>query len=134
MSDLVALVGIPGTGLCHNVTAGCQIQNISYHGNTFTEHDIKLCFLERRCNLILNDFDTGTVTDHFTALLQSFDPSDIQSYRRIELQRTSASSGLRITEHYTYLLTQLVDKDNRTVGLADHSGQLAQRLGHQSCL
>ena len=44
------------------------------------------------------------------------------------------SSGLRITEHYTYLLTQLVDKDNRTVGLADHSGQLAQRLGHQSCL
>ena len=134
LSDLVPFIGIPGTGLGYDITAGCQIQNISYHGNTFTEHDIKLCFLERRRDLILNDFDTGTVTDDFTALLQRFDSSDVQSYGGIELQCTTTGGSLGITEHYTYLLTQLVDEDYGTVGLADDSGQLTQCLGHQSCL
>ena len=134
LSDLIALVGIPCTGLGNYITAGRQIQDISYHRNTFSEHNIKLCFLKRRRNLIFHYFDTGTVTDDLTALLQCLNSSDIQSYRRIELQCPSTGGGLRVTEHDTYLLTKLVDKNNSTVGFADHSSQLTQCLGHQSRL
>ena len=69
LTDLIALVSIPCAALVHDVDVRCQIQDIPDNGNTFSEHDIEFRFLERRRNLVFNDFDTGTVADHFTALL-----------------------------------------------------------------
>jgi len=68
------------------------------------------------------------VTYHLTALLQCLHAADIHTDRCIELQGTSTGCSLRITEHYADLLTELVDKDYHTVGLADNSSQFTECL------
>ena len=74
------------------------------------------------------------VTDHFSALLESFRTTYIQTYRCIEFQCTSTSCGLRISEHHADLLTKLIDKDHDTVSLADNRCELSQCLRHKSRL
>ena len=56
----------------------------------------------------------------------------IQTDGGIKLQRPPAGGGLRTSEHYAHFLSELIDENNNTVGLADNSRQLAERLGHQS--
>ena len=77
LSDLISLISVPRTTLVNDTHIRCQIQHISHIGNTFPKHDIEFCFLKRRCDLILHHFDSGPVSDHFTTLLQGFNPSDI---------------------------------------------------------
>ena len=134
LPDLIAVISIPGTALIDDIILRRQIQDISHHGNTLAEHDIKFRLLKRRRDLILNHLHPRSVTDHFSALLQGLDPSDIQTNGRIELQSASAGGRLRVAEHHPHLLTQLVDKDHRTVGFADDRRQLPQRLRHQTRL
>jgi len=56
---------------------------------------------------------------------------DVHADGRVELQGLPAGSDLRVAVGDPHLLTQLVDKDDGGVGLADHAGQLAQGLRHQ---
>ena len=134
LSDLGVVVRVPCPAFYDYAAVRRQIQNISFSGNPFAEHDIKFCLPERRRDLILHHFDAGTVAHYFAALLQRFDPADIQTDRRIELQSAASGSRLRIAEHHAHLLAELIDKDHHTVGLADHRSKLPECLGHQAGL
>ena len=134
LANLAIIVGEPCTALLDDTKIHCQIQDVTLFGDSLSEHDIKFCFFKRRCHFILHDFDTGTVTDHFSTLFDRLGSSDIHTHGSVELQGTSTGGCLRITEHDTDLFTQLVDKDHDTVGLAYHTGQFSQCLRHQSCL
>ena len=82
-----------------------QIEDIPNGGDSFSKDNIKFSFLKRRCNLILNNLHPGTVTNRLTALLQGFNSTHIQPYRRIELQCTSTGCCLRTAKHHADLLT-----------------------------
>ena len=81
LSDLLSFICIPRTTLLDKINTNCQIQNISFFGDSFSKHDIELCFFKRRRNLILHDLDAGSVADHLSALLQRLDPADIHTDR-----------------------------------------------------
>ena len=134
LAYLIALVGIPGAGLHHNVQIRRQIQDIALPGDALAEHDIELRLLERRGHLILHHLDPGVVADHLSSLLQGLHPPHVHAHGGIELQGPAAGGGLRIAEHDADLLTELVDEDHHAVGLADDGGQLPQGLGHQTGL
>ena len=128
LADLIAVVVVPGAALVDDIALGSQIQHVSDVGNALAEHDIKFSLLEGRRDLVLHDADPCAVTDHLAALLEGLDPSHIHTDGRIELERAAAGSCLRIAEHDADLLTELVDKDDGTVGLADDSREFAQGL------
>ena len=58
----------------------------------------------------------------------------LDTHGGVELQRASAGSGLGVAVHYADLLAYLVDEYCNGVGVADYSGELSHRLGHQSRL
>ena len=45
---------------------------------------------------------------------------------------TSAGGDFRVSVHHADLLTELVDKNNDGIGLADSGGKLPKRLAHQT--
>ncbi len=69
LADLVAAVCEPCAALLDDADGSCQIQNVSFFGDSFSEHDIKFCLAERRSYFVFHDFDSGTVSDHLSALL-----------------------------------------------------------------
>ena len=70
------------------------------------------------------------VSYHLSALLERLRPADIQADGGVKFQRASTCCRLRIPEHDTYLLTELVDKNHDTVRLTDHRSELSKCLGH----
>ena len=96
--------------------------------------DVELGLLERRRHLVLDDLDAGAVSDRVGAVLQRLDATDVEADRRVELQRLAAGGGLGRAEEDADLLAQLVDEDHRGVGLVETTGELAQRLRHESSL
>src|SRR5207245_1964856 len=66
--------------------------------------------------------------------LDRLDPADVEPDAGIELEGTATGRRLRVAEHHTDLLAQLVGEDQRRVRAADGAGQLAQRLTHESSL
>ena len=45
------------------------VYTLAFFGDSFSEHDIKFCLAERRSYFVFHDFDSGTVSDHLSALL-----------------------------------------------------------------
>src|SRR6266542_2641571 len=87
----------------------------------------------------------GGATLFFTTFTRTCEPTtssfshcrnstDVETHRRIELERLSASRRLRISEHHADLLSQLVDEDHRRPRSRDRAGKLSQRLTHQPSL
>ena len=134
LTNFIPIISIPCAGLHYNIQPGRQVKNIPHSGNPFSEHNVKFRFFKGRGNFILYHFHPGTISDYFSPLFQSFNPSHIQTHGRIEFQRPPARSGFRVSEHYSHLLTELIDKNNRAIGFAYHCGEFTQRLGHQTCL
>ena len=128
LPDFLSSILIPCAALVHNIHAGRQVQDVSCHRNSLAKHDIELRFLKRRCNLILHHLDSGTVADILSALLDGFDPTHVQPNRGIKFQGTTTGRCLRISEHDTDLLPQLIDKYHCAIGLADNGGQFTQCL------
>ena len=85
-------------------------------------------------HLVLDDLDAGAVADHVGAVLQGLDAADVETHRRVELQRPAARRGLGRAEHDADLLAQLVDEDGDGAGLVEVAGELAQRLAHEAGL
>ncbi len=67
-------------------------------------------------------------------VLDRFNTAHIDADRRIELERPTARSYLRGSEHHADLLTKLIDEDARRLAFVQVAGELTQRLGHQSSL
>ena len=97
-------------------------------------HDLEFGLLERRRHLVLDDFYAGFVTHHFVAILHCADAADVQTHGGVELQGVTAGGGFRRAEHHTDLHTNLVDEHHQAVGVLHITGQLTQRLGHQTGL
>jgi hypothetical protein len=60
--------------------------------------------------------------------------ADVETDRRIELQRIAAGGRFRVAEHDADLHADLVDEEDDRVRAGDRTGQLAQGLAHQTGL
>ena len=69
LTDLRSLIRVPGTALLDDICVSSQIQDIALSGNSFSEHNIKLCLFKWRSDLILYNFYADVVSDHLAALL-----------------------------------------------------------------
>ena len=134
LSNALVVVGEPGAALVDDIMLHSDVQKRAFLGDAFAVDHVKLGDTERRGNLVLDDLDLGMCTDDIGAVLQKFAAADIETDRGVELQCTAAGRGLGIAVENADFFTQLVDEDGHAAGLGDDAGQLAQSLGHESCL
>src|SRR5690606_3614417 len=111
-----------------------QIDDFAFARNAGAVHDVELCLLEGRRHLVLDDLDARFVADDFVAFLDGTDASDVETDRRIELERVTTRGGFRVAEHDADLHADLVDEDDHAVGALDGGRELAQCLAHEACL
>ena len=131
LTELVALVRVPGAGLADEARLDADVDEAALAADALAVHDVELGLLERRRQLVLDDLDAGAVADHVGAVLERLDASDVEPDRGVELERLAAGGGLGRAEHDADLLAQLVDEDRRGAGAVDGAGHLAQRLAHE---
>src|SRR5215831_5041343 len=131
LSQLVALVGVPGAGLAHDPLLDPEVDQAALPADPDSEKDIEFCAAERRSALVLNDLDPGTAADRLCAVLEGFDAPYIQPDRGVELKGPPTGGGFGRPEHNSYLFPQLVDEDRGGLRLIERTGELAQGLGHE---
>ena len=131
LTDPFILVGVERTGLLDEIHFYTEVKNLSPHRDTLSIEHVNHAGAERRCNLILHNFDLRPVSDDFLTLLERIALSDVNPDRGIEFQCLAAGRGLRIAVEYPNLLAQLVDEDDYGVGFADHRGEFPEGLAHQ---
>ena len=95
-----------------------------------TEHDIELCLAEWRSHLVFYNFHTHLVSLDLVTIFQLSNTTDIQTDRSIEFQCVTTCRRFRVSEHYTDLITQLVDEDTGRIRLIDRGRQLTKGLRH----
>ena len=134
LTQLVTLVGVPGTGLLDDVVLDTEVDEASLTRDSSAIENVKLRLLERWRHLVLDDLDSGAVTDGVGSLFQSLNPSNIKTHGRVELQSLTAGGGFGASEEDTDLFPELVNEDHRCPGLVETTGQLPKGLGHQSSL
>src|SRR5690606_29053231 len=99
LTDLVAFVAVPGTGLVHQTMLNTVIDDFTQKVDPLTVHDLEFSLLKRRRHLVLDHFDTGLVSDHFLTFFHRSDATDIKAYGRVELECVTTGCGLRGAEH-----------------------------------
>src|SRR5699024_2293184 len=99
-----------------------------------TVENIEFGLFERRRHLVLDDLDLCPVPDGLTGVLQGLDPAHIQPNGGVELESFTPCGRLRTPEHHTNFLPELVDEDRGRTGIVQCSGDLAERLTHESGL
>src|SRR5579875_3136463 len=134
LAELVALVGVPGPGLAHDPMLDAEVDEAALPADPDAVEDVELRAPEGRAQLVLHDLDAGPVADGLGAVLESLDPAHVEPHGRVELERLPARGGLWGAEHHADLFPQLVDEDRGGPGLAQRTGDLAERLGHEPCL
>src|SRR4051794_40966192 len=131
LAELVALVGVPGTGLADDPRLDADVDQAALAADPLAVHDVELRLLERRGHLVLDDLDPSPVADHVGAVLEGLDAAHVEPDRGVELQRPPTGRRLGRAEHDADLLPQLVDEDHGRAGVVEGTGHLAQRLAHQ---
>ena len=134
LTDLVALIGVPSTGLVEDIHVSTDIDDFTFAGNALTVDDLEFSLFEGRRNFILNNFHAGFVTQDFIALLDAAGTTNIHTNRGVELECVAAGGCFRRAVNHTDLLTNLVNEDNQSVGLLDAGSELAECLAHQTSL
>src|SRR5689334_18219972 len=131
LADLVAVVRVPRAGFFDDVVGDAELDDLALARNAFAVQDVEQGFAERRRDLVLDDLDPRLVADDLFTALDRADATDVESHRRIELERVAAGRGLGITEHHADFHPDLVDENDQGVRALDVPGELAQRLAHQ---
>src|SRR5690606_32450368 len=129
-----ATIAEPGTRLVDGAGLRTQVDDFALACDARPVHDVELGLLEWRRNLVLDNLDTGFVTDDLVALLDGANTADIEADGRIELERIAARRRFGVAEHDADFHADLVDENNHAVGALDGCGQLAQGLAHEACL
>src|SRR5215475_12143580 len=78
LPELVALVGVPGTGLAHDGLLHSEVDETALPADPKPKQDVKLRRTERRGALVLNDLDLGAAADGIGAVLQCLDPAHVE--------------------------------------------------------
>ena len=134
LTDLVALIGVPSTGLVEDVHISTDVDDFTFAGNALAVDDLEFGLFERRRNFVLNNFHAGFVTQDFIALLDAAGTTNIHTDRGVELKCVTAGRCFRRTVNHTDLLTNLVNEDHQSVGLLDAGSELTECLAHQTSL
>src|SRR4051812_4663378 len=63
LTELFAVVRVPGSGLADQALLHTDVDQRAFAGNALTVDDVELGLLERRGHLVLDDLDPGPVAD-----------------------------------------------------------------------
>jgi hypothetical protein len=99
LAELLAVVGVPGTGLLDDPVLHTDVDDGALRGDALAVEDVELRLLEGRGDLVLHDLDAHAVADDVGAVLERLDPAHVQPHRRVELQRPPTRRGLRTVVH-----------------------------------
>src|SRR5260370_645336 len=124
----------PGPRLLDDLVLDADVDQLAGLGDTLAVADVKLRLAEGRGALVLDDFHLDARADHFFPFLDLIGPADVEPHRGVELQGPAAGRRLRVAEHDSDLLADLVDEDQGGLRLRDDAGQLSQRFRHQARL
>src|SRR5215468_11308402 len=80
LPKLVALVGVPGTGLAHDGLLHPEVDETALPADADPEQDVELRGSERRSALVLDDLDLGTAADGVGAVLERLDPPHVEPH------------------------------------------------------
>src|SRR4051812_40925594 len=94
LTELVALVRVPSTGLLHHALLDTDVDQAALTTEALTPEDVELGLLERRGHLVLDDLDPRAAAHRVGALLEGLDAADVQADRRVELQRATTGRDL----------------------------------------
>src|SRR5581483_9710912 len=106
LTELLALVRVPGARLLHDAHVDAHVDDRALAADALAVHDVELGLAERRSDLVLDYLHPGAVADHLDAVLDGLDAADVEPHRRVELQRPPARRRLRRAEHDADLLPQ----------------------------
>src|SRR5699024_9329174 len=134
LTQLVALIRVPGAGLSDDAVLHPHVDEAAFAGDPLAVDDVELRLLERRGHLVLHHSGAGAVSNGVGAILKRLDPAHIDPHRGVELQRLTTGGGFRAAEEDADLLPQLVDEDRRGSGGRQRPGEFPQRLRHQARL
>src|SRR4030095_3865612 len=132
LAELIAVVRVPGTGLLDEALLYADVDEPPLAAEALPPEDVELGLLERRGDLVLDDLDTGAAPDRVRALLEGLDAAAGGADRPGAHARRDTRGGRRgrAVDHAD-LFAQLVDEDRRRTGVAQRTGDLAQRLAHE---
>src|SRR5690606_19338858 len=111
-----------------------EVEDVAFVADAVGVHHVELSDAERRGYLVLDDLHADPLADDVFAFLQLADTTDVDAAGGVELQSAAARGGFGATEHHADLLADLVDENDRGLGLRDGASQLAERLAHQAGL
>src|SRR5579875_5350 len=101
LTELVALIGVPGAGLPHDPLFHAEVDKPAFPAYPDAVEDVELRHLEGRADLVLHDLHAGPVTDRLGAVLERLDPPHVQPDRRVELQRLPAGGRFgAVVDHH----------------------------------
>src|SRR5215472_10044677 len=110
LPDALTAVAVPRAALLHDIVQHRQVQHIALARDPLAIQDVELGIAERRRHLVLDDLHLRARPNNRLAFLHRADAPNVDTHRRIELQRTAARRRLRIAEHHADLLADLVNK------------------------
>src|SRR2546430_9333184 len=97
LTDALAVIGEPGTGVLDNAGLNAEIDQFTALGYALAVHDVEIDDLEGRRHLVLDDLDAGLIADHLIAFLDRPDAANVEANRGIEFEGVAAGRSLRIT-------------------------------------
>src|SRR5207253_10705162 len=87
LADADGVVGEPAPGFLDQPGLDAEVEDLADLGNALAVHDVELDLLERRRDLVLDDFHAGGVADDLVALLDLAGAADVEPDRSVELER-----------------------------------------------
>src|SRR5512144_545895 len=124
LTQLVALVGVPGAGLADEPLLDAHVDQAALTADSLAVEDVELRLLERRRHLVLDHLHAGAVADRLRAVLERLDAAHVEPNRGVELQRAAARRRLRAAEDDADLRPQLVDEDGGRARAAERTSDL----------
>ncbi len=134
LSQLDLAVVEPRAAFVGDAALDGQIEQVADRADAAVEHNIKLGGLERCGHLVFDHAGTNAVADGLLAAGNRLNPPHIHPHRGVKLQCVTAGGRFGVAEHHTDLHSNLVDKDQAGLALADGAGEFSQCLAHQPCL
>src|SRR5690606_23531789 len=86
LTDLAAVVCIPGARLLDQTLLYAEVNDLAVTGNTLTVVDLELALFERRRHFVLHHLHARFVAHHFFAVLDGTCAADVQTDGGVELE------------------------------------------------